>query len=66
MTDDAASRIGVAGWGWFTERGASPAARGTCPPALNEVGFLEDYFDGKNEALSKFWHVINKQLSEAA
>ena len=36
------------------------------PEALNEVGFFEDYFDGKDEALSRFWHVVNKQLSEAA
>jgi hypothetical protein len=35
------------------------------PPELNEAGFFEDYFDGKDEAFSKFWHVINKQLSEA-
>jgi len=30
------------------------------------TGFFEDYFDGKDEALSKFWHAITKQLSEAA
>jgi hypothetical protein len=33
---------------------------------LNEAGFFEDYFDGKDEALSMFWHVINSRLSEAA
>jgi hypothetical protein len=36
------------------------------PPTLNEPGFFEDYFDGKDEALSRFWHVINRRLSEAA
>jgi len=36
------------------------------PPVLKEAGFFEDYFDGKDEALSHFWHVINRKLSEAA
>jgi hypothetical protein len=35
-------------------------------PGLNNVGFFEDYFDGNNETLSQFWHVVNKRLSEAA
>lgn len=50
---------------WITEYG-DDGERYSYPPALNEAGFFEDYFDGMDEALSKFWHVINKQLSEAA
>ncbi|MGO9122263.1 MAG: hypothetical protein ACLQPD_32200 [Desulfomonilaceae bacterium] len=50
---------------WMTEYG-DDGERYSYPPALNEAGFFEDYFDGKDEALSKFWHVINNRLSEAA
>ncbi len=50
---------------WTTEYGED-GERYSYPPALKEAGFFEDYFDGKEEALSKFWHVINKRLSEAA
>ena len=50
---------------WITEYGDDDE-RYSYPPALNEAGFFEDYFDGKNEALSGFWHVVNKHLSEAA
>jgi hypothetical protein len=50
---------------WITEYG-DEGERYSYPPELNEPGFFEDYFDGKSEALSKFWRVINKGLSEAA
>ena len=50
---------------WITDYG-DDGERYSYPPMLNETGFFEDYFDGKDEALSKFWHVINKRLSEAA
>ncbi|MEW6185221.1 MAG: hypothetical protein AB1585_05715 [Thermodesulfobacteriota bacterium] len=50
---------------WITEYGED-GERYSYPPMLNESGFFEDYFDGKNEALSRFWHVINARLSEAA
>jgi hypothetical protein len=50
---------------WITVHG-DDGERYSYPPALNEPGFFEDYFEGKNEALSQFWHVINKGLSEAA
>jgi hypothetical protein len=50
---------------WITEYGED-GERYSYPPVLNEAGFFEDYFDGKDDALSKFWHVINKRLSEAA
>jgi hypothetical protein len=50
---------------WITEYG-DDGERYSYPPVLNDVGFFEDYFDGKNEPLSQFWHVVNKRLSEAA
>ena len=50
---------------WITEYG-DDGERYSYPPALNEVGFFEDYFNGKDEVLSRFWHVVNKRLSEAA
>ena len=50
---------------WITEYGDDDE-RYSYPEALNEVGFFEDFFDGKDEALSRFWHVVNKHLSEAA
>ncbi|MGC8491421.1 MAG: hypothetical protein ACP5SH_06765 [Syntrophobacteraceae bacterium] len=48
---------------WITEYGEE-GERYAYPPILNEVGFFEDYFDGKERAITDFWHVINKQLSE--
>ncbi len=50
---------------WVTEYGED-GERYSYPPELNEAGFFEDYFDGKDDALSRFWHVVNKRLSEAA
>jgi hypothetical protein len=50
---------------WISEYG-DDGERYSYPPALHEPGFFEDYFDGKSEALSKFWHTINKGLSDAA
>ncbi|MBF0376352.1 MAG: hypothetical protein HQK72_02610 [Desulfamplus sp.] len=50
---------------WITDYG-DDGERYSYPPILNEIGFFEDYFEGKTEALSKFWQVINHQLSEAA
>jgi hypothetical protein len=50
---------------WITEYGED-GERYSYPPVLNEAGFFEDYFDGKAEALSQFWHVINKRLSDEA
>ena len=51
--------------GWITEYGPDKE-RYSYPEPLNEAGFFEDFFDGKDEALSRFWHVVNKHLSEAA
>jgi len=50
---------------WITEYGDDDE-RYSYPAVLNEVGFFIDFFDGKDEALSGFWHVVNKYLSEAA
>jgi len=50
---------------WITDYGED-GERYSYPPALDEAGFFEDYFDGKDEALMTFWHIINKRLSEAA
>ena len=50
---------------WITEYG-DDGERYSYPPMLNETGFFEDYFDGKEETLSRFWHVINTRLSDAA
>ena len=50
---------------WVTEYG-DDGERYSYPSELNETGFLEDYFDGKDDALSRFWHLVNNRLSEAA
>lgn len=50
---------------WVTERGES-GERYSYPKELRQPGFFEDYFDGKPEAFSRFWHVINAELSKAA
>ncbi|MFH0730518.1 MAG: hypothetical protein V2B19_29760 [Pseudomonadota bacterium] len=50
---------------WITKYGED-GERYSYPPVLNEAGFFEDYFDGKDEALSKFWHAINTRLAAAA
>jgi len=50
---------------WVTEYG-DENERYAYPPLLNKIGFFEDYFDGKAEALSTFWQVVNEHLSDAA
>jgi len=50
---------------WVTEYGQD-GERYSYPPELSGPGFFEDYFDGKDEALSTFWHAVNKRLSDAA
>ena len=50
---------------WNTEYGED----GECysyPTDLNQAGFFEDYFDGKEEAISLFWNIINQRLAKAA
>jgi hypothetical protein len=36
------------------------------PPALNTPGFFEDFFDGKDEIVAQFWHIINQRLAIAS
>ncbi len=50
---------------WLTEYGED-GERYSYSSDLNEVGFFEDYFDGKEPAISKFWHAVNQRLSNAA
>ena len=46
---------------WITEIG-DDGERYSYPPTLNYPGFFEDFFDGKEDAISQFWRVINKCL----
>jgi hypothetical protein len=50
---------------WQTVYGED-GERYSYPKALNQPGFFEDYFDGDSVAFSKFWHLINSRLTEAA
>jgi hypothetical protein len=50
---------------WVTDYG-DDGERYSYPAELKEAGFFEDFFDGKEDARSTFWHVVNKRLSEAA
>ena len=50
---------------WITDFGED-GERYSYFPDLNEVGFFEDYFDGKENAVLKFWHNVNQRLSRAA
>jgi len=50
---------------WVTEFGED-GERYSYSLDLNEVGFFEDFFNGKESAVSKFWHNVNQRLSNAA
>jgi len=50
---------------WVNELGEDNE-RYAYPLPLNSVGFFEDYFDGKPEAVAMFWRVMNRRLSDAA
>jgi hypothetical protein len=50
---------------WVTEYG-SEGKRYSYPLLLNRVGFFEDYFEGNEEVVSFFWHVVNKRLAHVA
>ncbi len=50
---------------WVSELGEDKE-RYAYPPPLNGAGFFEDFFDGKPEAASTFWRVMNQRLSTAA
>jgi len=36
------------------------------PPDLNRVGFFEDFFDGRDEAVATFWRTVNQRLAVTA
>lgn len=50
---------------WITEVGED-GERYSYAPDLNEIGFFEDYFNGKQSAITKFWHTVNQRLMNAA
>ena len=47
---------------WVSEYGEY-GERYAYPPALNEVGFFEDFFDDKAETVASFWQVVNQRLA---
>ena len=47
---------------WVTETGEDGEVY-AYPPALNAVGFFEDFFDGVESAVSTFWRVVNQWLT---
>jgi hypothetical protein len=50
---------------WISEI-SEEGERYAYPAALNVPGFFEDFFDGKKQAISQFWRVINQHLSMAS
>ena len=53
---------------WISETGEN-GEKYAYPPQLNHIGFFEDFFDGKESAVSTFWRIVNQHLviaSEAA
>ena len=50
---------------WINELGEDNE-RYAYPPPFNIIGFFEDFFDGKPEAVATFWRVMNRRLSVAA
>ena len=47
---------------WITEIGEEGETY-AYPSTLNGVGFFEDFFDDKENAVSTFWRVVNQWLS---
>ncbi|HSB72155.1 MAG TPA: hypothetical protein VLT62_22735 [Candidatus Methylomirabilis sp.] len=47
---------------WLTEYGED-GERYAYPRPLNHAGFFEDFFDGKPEAVTTFWRVVNQRLA---
>ncbi|MGI8904993.1 MAG: hypothetical protein ACR2IE_00690 [Candidatus Sumerlaeaceae bacterium] len=50
---------------WVVELGES-GEKYAYPPALNAVGFFEDFFERKPGAVSEFWGFINHLAATAA
>lgn len=49
---------------WVEEHG-DDAERYAYPPPLAAIGFFEDFFDAKKEAVTTFWRVVNQRLVAA-
>ena len=47
---------------WITEYGEE-GERYSYPPPLNSCGFFEDFFDGKEKAVTTFWREVNQRLA---
>jgi len=50
---------------WVSELG-DDGERYAYPPPLNDVGFFEDFFDSKPDAVKTFWRVVNERLATVA
>ncbi len=50
----------------WTEEIGEEGKKYAYPPPLNGVGFFEDFFDSKENAVSVFWRAVNQRLSIAA
>jgi hypothetical protein len=49
---------------WATEYGED-GERYAYPPAMNRIGFFEDYHDGDAKTVATFWRIVNRWLAEA-
>ena len=47
---------------WIIEYGED-GERYAYPLVLNNCGFFEDFFDGKEEAVATFWREVNQRLA---
>ena len=47
---------------WIKERG-NDNEHYAYPLALNRVGFFEDFFEQKQDAVATFWQVVNQRLA---
>jgi hypothetical protein len=50
---------------WISATG-DDGERYAYPAHLNGVGFFEDFFDARNEAVRTFWREVNGRLAHAA
>ena len=50
---------------WVSEIG-DDGERYAYPPALNNPGFFEDFFDGDNQTVVTFWREVNQLLALTA
>ncbi len=50
---------------WSIEFGQD-GERYSYPPSLNRIGFFEDFFENKREAVTTFWQIVNQRLAAVA